>query len=104
MEILTNIFAGTLAILFFLGWHSREYLFNKTWSAKVHLKENWKRWVWTLSMLILTALIYQIIPEALDQMFGITGFSIKATTSKVLFFGFGLMYSRIVKTKIPKSE
>lgn len=103
LELLINFGTGILGLLTYSVYNSRSYIMDNTFSFKKGMKENWKRMLWVVTMILLLVIIYKILPEAFSKMTGLDGFEIPGTVEKGTFFGIAILLSKNVKLLVKKS-
>lgn len=102
MELLFNILIGILGIVFYVGWNSREYLKNNSFSIKTHFNENWKRWIWAVSMLVLMTFVLWVEPKLSEALKTFTGLDI--ANERGAYFTTGLALAGLIKGVVKKQN
>ncbi len=98
LEVLKSVGVGLVGILFFTLWRSRKFILGKQkFKFKLILKENLGAWLWSLSIILLTAIIVIAIPSAAKGITGLTG--LEVADNPASFFTFGLGLSGLNKKK-----
>lgn len=72
--MLINFAMGILGILTFIVFVSKEQISDPNYTLKMHFQQNYKRWVWALSMLLLMVIVLHIEPtiaESINSVFGL---------------------------------
>lgn len=101
MDIIINILIGVVGIIFFIAWNSRQHIKSNSFSLKVHFKQNWKRWSWSVVMLSLIAIIVGFEPKIADAIKTFTGLDI--TNERGAFFSTGLALAGLIKGVVKKN-
>lgn len=103
-ELISNIGVGTLALLLYIVYNTRDYIVERTFSFKTGWSENWKRMLWVETMIILLAIVYLVVPEAFQNMTGMDGIKVPEIVGKGSFFGISIGLSKYVKVLVKKNK
>jgi hypothetical protein len=103
-ELISNIGVGTLGLLFYAVYNTRDYIVSGTFDFKKGMKENWKRMAWVETMIILLAIIYLIVPEAFQSMTGMDGLKVPEVVNKGSFFAISIGLAKYVKVLVKKNN
>ena len=91
---------GVLGILFYNLMKARPYIADKTFSVAIFVKGNLHQWIWAIAVLMLTAIILGVSPEANALIKQLVGFDLENTTTGWAVYGIFLVGSiRSVKSK-----
>lgn len=101
MEALASIGIGILGIVAFVAWNSRIKIISNTFSLKTLITQNWKRWTWSVVMLIIIVVLVTIEPKLSEAIKSFTGLDIAA--EKGAFFSTGLALAGLVKGMVKKT-
>lgn len=82
-----------LGIVFYTVFKSLDHL--TIWDWKVFVKENIKRWIWALTVIIIVSVLLHLLPETAEAIKTFTG--IDVSTEPASFFTLGLGLSAMVR-------
>ncbi len=100
MEILLNIGIGLLGVIIFIVWNSREYIMTGTFSPRIHIRENWKRWAWAITMLVALTLVIKVDISIAEGVKSFTGLDF--TNELGSYFTAGSALAAMVKGVVKK--
>jgi len=100
MEIVINFGIGLLGIVTYIVFVSKDELIDKRYTLKIHFQENYKRWAWALTMLLLMVLVLYIEPEIGEAINNVFGLNVVDNTGS--YFIIGSTLSGYVKGMIKK--
>ena len=102
MEMLINIGFGLAGIVVFVVWTSRKLIMTPTFTLKMHFKQNWKRWSWSITMLTILTILVTAEPKLSDAIKAFLG--IDMANERGAFFSTGLALAGLVKGVVKKSS
>lgn len=84
------ILLGILGIALYSIVKAKEFIFDNTFLLSVFVKDNYKVWLWALSMIIVFATILAFVPTANELVKQFTGLDLTNTDVGWILLGAGL--------------
>ena len=100
MELLINIGIGILGILLYVAFASRSKIFKPEYTIAGHFKENYRRWGWATSILVMIAVLLHVEPTLEDAIKTFTGLDLG--TTHTAYFSLAIALSALVRGEVDK--
>jgi len=100
--LLLNFGMGLLGLLTFVIFTSFDKIKDKNYGLNDHFNENYKRWAWALSMLILIVLTIHIEPAIAETINSVIGLDL--ITKAGSYWLTGVVLAKFVKNTVDKVE
>lgn len=97
-----NIAFGLAGIIVFVVWNSRTLIATPSFTLKMHFQQNWKRWAWSITMLVLLTTLVTAEPKLSDAIKAFSGLDM--ANERGAFFSTGLALAGLIKGVVKKVE
>jgi hypothetical protein len=101
-SLLLNFGMGILGLLTFVVFTSFDKIKDKNYGLTQHFNENYKRWIWALSMLILIIVTVHLEPAIAEFINNLIGLDL--ITKAGSYWATGVVLAKFVKNTVDKVE